>query len=327
MHKGMKLLLLSLLAALLSPFEVYGYDGPLFDAMAQLNHKSEDERPGFEKSISRVRDAGIYKIALFARSKKLGENEKALLNLHRDNKDLIVLGAPKYFLHENDIGKSFTKRTLKNIDKYKYSFVGEILFTHADKCNTSSIGRQHESGETYLDPSGKGVAEFLVKVSSKNIPVMTHWEFYDWERDWPKFSKLFLDFPNQKFIIPHMGFGSPKQVKLILSTHDNVYMTISKKNKDKRNICDPIKQSKFGSGFLNDEKQLKDEWKEILIEYQDKLLFATDAHKKHRWKKYSKIVRIYRDILNQLPEEVSKKIAYLNAQKIYDIKNKRIKKC
>ena len=230
-----------------------------------------------------------------------------------------VLGAPKYFLHKNDIGKSFTKRTLKNIDKYKYSFVGEILFTHADKCNTTS--RQHESGEIYRDPSGKGFADFLVKVSSKNIPVMTHWEFYAWERDWPKFSKLFLDFPNQKFIIPHMGFGSPKQAKLVLSTHDNVYMTISKKNKDKRNICDPIKQSKFGSGFLNDENQLKDEWKEILIEYQDKLLFATDAHKKHRWKKYSKIVRIYRDILNQLPEEVAKKIAYLNAERIYDIKN------
>jgi predicted TIM-barrel fold metal-dependent hydrolase len=51
------------------------------------------------------------------------------------------------------------------------------------------------------------------------------------------------------------------------------------------------------------------------------LLFATDAHKKHRWKKYSKIVRIYRDILNQLPEEVAKKIAYLNAEKIYNIKN------
>ncbi len=87
--------------------------------------------------------------------------------------------------------------------------------------------------EKYRDPSGKGFADFLVKVSSKNIPVMTHWEFYAWERDWPKFSKLFLDFPNQKFIIPHMGFGSPKQAKLVLSTHDNVYMTISKKNKKK----------------------------------------------------------------------------------------------
>ena len=310
-----RLFKIGIFTALLSTFEVYCYEGPLFDAMAQL-----DERPGFEKSISRVRDAGIYKIALFARSREyLGENEKALLNLHRDNKDLIVLGAPKYFLHENDIGKSFTKRTLKNIDKYKYSFVGEILFTHADKCNTTS--RQHESGEIYRDPSGKGFADFLVKVSSKNIPVMTHWEFYAWERDWPKFSKLFLDFPNQKFIIPHMGFGSPKQAKLVLSTHDNVYMTISKKNKKKRNICDPTKQSKLGSAFLNDEKQLKNEWKEILIEYQDKLLFATDAHKKHRWKKYSKIVRIYRDILNQLPEEVAKKIAYLNAEKIYNIKN------
>ncbi len=102
-----RLFKIGIFTALLSTFEVYCYEGPLFDAMAQL-----DERPGFEKSISRVRDAGIYKIALFARSRKyLGENEKALLNLHRDNKDIIVLGAPKYFLHENDIGKSFTKRT------------------------------------------------------------------------------------------------------------------------------------------------------------------------------------------------------------------------
>ncbi len=37
--------------------------------------------------------------------------------------------------------------------------------------------------------------------------------------------------------------------------------------------------------------------------------------------KYSKIAKIYREILNHLPEEVSKKIAYLNAEKIYDIKN------
>ena len=65
MHKRMKRLLLTLLVALLSPFEVYGYEGPLFDAMAQL-----DEKPGFEKAISRVRDAGIYKIALFARSRE-----------------------------------------------------------------------------------------------------------------------------------------------------------------------------------------------------------------------------------------------------------------
>jgi len=294
------------------PQNAYSYDGPLFDAMAQL-----DKKPGFNKSIERVKKAGVTKIALFARSRKsLGEHEEDLIRLQQNNKTLVVLGAPKYFLHINDIGNSYIKRTLKNIDKYNYSFVGEILFTHADKTH----GRQHSSGETYLDPSGKGVADFLVKVSSKNIPVMTHWEFYDWERDWPKFSKLFLDFPNQKFIIPHMGFGSPKQVKLILSTHDNVYMTISKKDKDKGSISDPIKQSKFGSGFLNDKNQLKDEWKEILIEYQNKLLFATDAHKKHRWKKYRQIITTYKEILDQLPEKVAKKIAYSNAESLYNLK-------
>ena len=41
-----RLFKIGIFTALLSTFEVYGYEGPLFDAMAQL-----DERPGFEKSI------------------------------------------------------------------------------------------------------------------------------------------------------------------------------------------------------------------------------------------------------------------------------------
>jgi len=93
----------------------------------------------------------------------------------------------------------------------------------------------------------------------------------------------------------------------VLSKNGQQYLIVQKPIKDILNFLD--------------KKQLKDEWKKILIEYQNKLLFATDAHKKHRWKKYSKIVKLYRDILNQLPEEVSKKIAYLNAERIYDIKN------
>ena len=312
-----KIISLAFTASALSLQAVYGYEGPLFDAMAQI-----DQKPGLARSIKRVRDAGISKIALFARStQSLGHNENNLIKLREKNNDLIVLGAPKYFLHKNDISKSYVERTLKNINQYNYSFVGEILYTHADKAH----GTTHASGEIYIDPLGKNTIYFLNQISKKDIPVMTHWEFYNWERDWVKFSKIYSMFPNIKFIIPHMGFGSIQQVEEILSKHNNVYMTVSKKEKIKTNTLTAYssfseeKLAKLGTGFLKG-KILQDKWKSILIKYQDRLLFATDAHKTFRWKAYEKLVARFRNILDQLPEDVAEKIAYKNAELLYGVK-------
>ena len=102
-------------------------------------------------------------------------------------------------------------------------------------------------------------------------------------------------------------------------------MTVSKKEKTKSinlNIYSSIpeeKIAKFGTGFLKDKK-LKASWKSMLIKYQDRLLFATDAHKTFRWKEYENIVHGFRDILDQLPADVAKKIAYKNAELLYGVK-------
>ena len=69
---------------------------------------------------------------------------------------------------------------------------------------------------------------------------MTHWEFYNWDRDFPKFSKIFNEFPEVTFIIPHMGFGSINQIDTILSSHPNVYMTISKSLKKNTSVSKEI---------------------------------------------------------------------------------------
>ena len=148
---------------------------------------------------------------------------------------------------------------------------------------------------------------------------MTHWEVYDWERDWPRFSQLYSNFPKIRFIIPHMAFGSPEQVDTILSTHTNVYMTISKKEGDKSGYSDLHKLSKLGSGFLDNKGMIKDEWLKIILKYSDRLLFATDAHKKHRWKKYKKLIKRYRQMADQLPQNVAEKVSYKNAEQLYRI--------
>jgi hypothetical protein len=72
---------------------VVKYQGPLFDAMSQI-----DEKVDMNRAISRVRAAGVSKLALFARSRKsLHQNEQSVIALAKRNPDLIVLGAPKYF--------------------------------------------------------------------------------------------------------------------------------------------------------------------------------------------------------------------------------------
>ena len=290
---------------------VHAYDGPVFDAMAQI-----DEKSGFDKSIKRAKEAGVAKVALFARSRKyLGQNEDELIRLRRKHPDFVILGSPKYFLLRDDLDKKYIQRTVNHITENNYLFVGEILYTHGDK----SHGKQTTRGEKYIDPLGHGTIELLSKIKKLNIPIMTHWEVYEWERDWPKFSHLYSSHPNMRFIIPHMAFGTPEQVNLILSKHPNVYMTISKKRKKNSSYSDTNKSSKIGSGFLDDEGMIKKEWLEILVKYSDRLMFATDAHKKHRWKKYKKLIKRYRDMVDQLPIAVVEKISYKNAELMYGV--------
>jgi len=151
---------------------------------------------------------------------------------------------------------------------------------------------------------------------------MTHWEVYAWGRDWPRFTNLYSTHPEQTFIIPHMAFASAEQVNQILSKHPNVNMTLSKKLTEKGGYSDSLKQAKLGSSILDGGKVLRANWKSILIKYQDRVLFATDAHKLHRWKKYHKVVKRYRQLANQLPEDVAEKISYRNAEKLYKVKIK-----
>ena len=315
-HKGLKTCLhvISILCFGFPFFnsQAFGYDGLLFDAMAQI-----DERTDFQKSIKKVKKSGVSKLALFARSRKyLGQNEEEVLDLRNEHPGLIILGAPKYFLLRDDLDDDYIATTLGHINKYNYLFVGEILYTHADK----SHGEQTERGERYVDPLGFGTKKFLNNLSGQGIPVMTHWEGYEWERDWPRFSKIYSEHRDIIFIIPHMAFGHPNQVDEILSLHPNVYMTISKKEKDKRAYSDVVKASKLGPGFIDNNKKIREIWLPIFKKYQDRLLFASDAHKRKRWKKYRKIIRRYRKILGQLPINIAEKMAYKNAERLYGVR-------
>lgn len=287
------------------------YDGPLFDAMTQI-----DDRMDMTSAIKDVEAAGVDRMALFARSRKsLGENEDAVLALRERWPDFIVLGAPKYFLLRGDLDDAFIEATVAGVRENNYAFVGEVLYTHGDKVH----GESTASGERYIDPRGPGTAKLLRTLAARgrSVPVMTHWEVYAWDRDWPRFSTLYAKFPEQVFVVPHMAFGSAGQMRMLLGKHPNVIVTTSKKDKKKGGYSDASKAALLGDGFIDGCGRLRPKWRDVLVTYKDRIMFATDAHKNHRWKIYANLISTGRAWLGQLPASVAKVIAFDNAERIY----------
>jgi hypothetical protein len=82
-------------------------------------------------------------------------------------------------------------------------------------------------------------------------------------------------------------------------------------------LSDEEKGDLLGEAMVDHCGRLLPEWASLLVKYHDRLMFATDAHKDFRWRKYGEIVEQWRRILSQLPPEVARDIASANAERIY----------
>jgi predicted TIM-barrel fold metal-dependent hydrolase len=162
------------------------------------------------------------------------------------------------------------------------------------------------------------VAKLIAAARERRVPVMLHWEVYDWARDWPAFDALYGRFPDVTFIWPHAGFASAEQVGAVLAAHPNVVVTLSKKETPRHSLTSEEKTEQLGGPAVDDCGRLLDDWRALFLRHPDRFLFATDAHKSYRWAGYAGIVAQWRSILGQLPAPVAESIAWRNAERLYD---------
>lgn len=283
------------------------YQGAMFDAMAQIES-------GMDAMVLRaVRDAGVSRMALFGRAKVRRSGVASVASLGRKEPGVFVVGAPKSFDVRADLPDSFIRQILSGIKSREYAFVGEILFTHGDKAH----GEQTGDGERYVDPAAPGTRLLLDGLKGTGAPIMAHWEVYDWKRDWPQFHEIYSAYADQVFIWPHAGFGSAAQLETVLAAHPNVVATLSKKEKRSLALSAKEKADLLGEAIVDGCGKLLPEWQALIVKYQDRLMFATDAHKDFRWRQYGQIVEQWRHILSQLPPDAAKAVAYSNAERLY----------
>jgi len=279
----------------------------MIDAMAQIESAQS-------RTVSEAMDkSGIARMALFARLHRKRNGEPEVLSLKRRFPDRFIMGTPKPFDQGGDLGGWFVEKTISHVQDGQYQFVGEILFAHADKAH----GEQTPTGERYVAPDGRNVTKLLSALEQRRVPVMIHWEVYDWNRDWPAFHALYARFPGVIFIWPHAGFASHEQVSTVLSAHPNVMVTLSKKEKEKHSLSNPGKAEALGEPVTDSCGKLLPEWRELFAKYPDRFMFATDAHKDSRWARYVEIVEQWRYILGQLPDPIAQSLAWRNAERTY----------
>jgi hypothetical protein len=96
-----------------------------------------------------------------------------------------------------------------------YKFVGEILYTHGDKPDH----RPTKNGDIFVNPLGAGTKALLTQLASSNVPVLTHFEAWAWDRDRANFDKLYAAWPQQRFVLPSLAYGSPDKTEALLSAH------------------------------------------------------------------------------------------------------------
>src|SRR5215468_8216738 len=184
------------------------FAGRIFDANVQAWNADLD---GLIPSLA---NAGVKRIALFANSKVGGiETVDAVEAAARAHPDLIVLGAPKIgFIKSEDLPDDFVSSTLSGVGSGRYRFIGEILYSHGDKPDHPPT----RLGEVRVDPLAPGTTRLLQGLKGRNVALLTHWEAWAWERDRPRFDRLYASWPEQRFVLPSLVYGSPDKTDAIL---------------------------------------------------------------------------------------------------------------
>ncbi|MFC2122931.1 amidohydrolase family protein [Bacteroidota bacterium] len=107
----------------------------------------------------------------------------------------------------------------------------------------------------------------------------------------------------------HCGYASPTLLRGMLDNHPNLYGDLSI-------ILDPSKRM-HSPDAINADGSIAPEWKELLNDYSERLMFGTDmGMNRGRYKRTAEVTNHYRSLLSQLSPEAASNIAYKNILRI-----------
>lgn len=158
----------------------------------------------------------------------------------------------------------------------------------------------HEGiGEFHVHATANMNEALLAKVAEmaleRNIPIHIH------SNDAPV--RFFFEIaPELTIIWAHVGMSSPPEViGALMDKHDRLFADTSYRESD-----------------ILDGDRLDPEWQDLLIRHADRFMIGSDTWVNGQWADYDGIISMNREWLSYLPREVAEKIAFRNAEMLFD---------
>jgi len=112
--------------------------------------------------------------------------------------------------------------------------------------------------------------------------------------------KLFKQWPQARVIWAHAGFEDPENVTALLKRHSNLWIDLSHRSD------------------ISTWAGLAANWEQAFQDHPDRFMVGSDTYSLERWSQLGNFALDTRDWLSVLPHELARKIAYQNAQALFD---------
>jgi hypothetical protein len=279
---------------------------PLYfiDAHSQVDQKVVP----LEKVVSLMEETGVRHTILSTRGKLKGKDLLVFSSKHRDKIIPAVrtkgksyeVGSPKYY-----------KKLKAQIASGKYFAIAEILLYHAQKGD--------KAPEYVVYPEDKRVRIALGYAIDNHWPFVVHIEFgslfgRNKKRFMASLESMLDKYPEQAFVLTHMGQLKSDECQRLIETHKNLYFHTGWTNPA------AIRSSNQPWVNLFKGKHLAPKWRDLFIQHPERFVFALDNVFSEHWTSfYVKQMRYWKDALAELPEEVAHLVAHGNAERLWHI--------
>lgn len=239
---------------------------------------------------------------------------------------------PNWLKEKGGKDDDFIDQMERHVRAGVYAHMGEFDFRHYMSSGQCKKGRTDR--DSAIDLTGKNGHRVFRLSAETGVPFVIHMEPEDAPLD--QLQQMLNAYPKAKVIVAHFGQVrhpelqkrfTPDNVRKLLAEHQNLYFDLSTGQPNRTYKCagvdnkgaligDTVLWKKSANGRQSDT--LKSAWRDILSDFSDRFMFATDygggrppldEHLKQKMENFNRIVR-------DLSGAAKHDIAYKNAWKL-----------
>lgn len=303
------------------------YDGPMIDGHAHWGDSFDADAV-----IKRYQSSGVIAQVVMPRYLGVAEDrpttdEKVLTIAQRFPGQIFVLAGmqrPDFTYMDWNAPDQNAKRILAEVDRKlsdkKVYGIGELLVRHwAYAGDGGKIGQHAEIEKNFNTVFVRQIAAIAVR---HDVPLVIHMEGYPTLTD--ELHQVLKEIPALRLVWAHgCGRLNARTIRNLLEQHPNLYCDLS----------NMTNTGGYGSGWPRAESFtskieeggiLMADYQQLISDYSDRLFIGMDVAHQSRWtmkqgNTFEKRVQRTRELLQRLPPDLARKLAFENVVQIYKL--------